>query len=337
MQPVRIAVDAMGGDFGPNITVPAAIQCLSSDAHATLLIVGDQKQIAPYLQDIGAALSHRVEVLHSDIVIAMNDKPSSVLRNKSDSSMKLAIQAVKDGQADACVSAGNTGALMALSRSILGSCIGIDRPAMIAKIPTQKHHCQVLDLGANIQCNAHHLYQFAIMGTLVAQLVDKIPHPRVALLNVGQEEIKGNHLVKQAANLLAADTRINYVGFVEGDHIFSGDVDVVVCDGFVGNVALKTSEGLANMVNVLLTKAFHKNLYSKFVGVLAKPIFKQMVSTLDYRSHNGASLLGVQGTVIKSHGNADQASFQQAIYRAINEVTSLLPQSINDSMKDLQK
>jgi len=322
----------MGGDFGPPVTVPAALQYLSTEADVTLLIVGDREQISQHLGDADDSVLSRIEILHSDSVVTMDDKPSSVLRGKSGSSMGLAIQAVKDGRAHACVSAGNTGALMALSRSVLGTYEGIDRPAIITQIPTQKNHCQVLDLGANVQCDAQHLYQFAIMGSLVAQMVDNIPEPRVALLNVGQEETKGSDQVRETARLIAADQRLNYVGFVEGDQIFGGEVDVIVCDGFVGNVALKTSEGLIKMALGQLIRAFHRNLYSRLVGVLAQPIINRLASQLDTRRHNGASLLGVQGTVIKSHGNADQTSFKQAIRRALQEARSQLPQLISNSI-----
>lgn len=322
----------MGGDFGPPVTVPAALQYLSTEADVTLLLVGDRKLISQHLGDAGDSVLRRIEILHSDSVVTMDDKPSSVLRGKLDSSMGLAIQAVQDGRAQACVSAGNTGALMALSRSVLGTYEGIDRPAIITQIPTQKHHCQVLDLGANVQCDAQHLYQFAIMGSLVAQMVDNIPEPRVALLNVGQEETKGSDQVREAARLIAADQRLNYVGFVEGDQIFGGEVDVIVCDGFVGNVALKTSEGLVKMALGQLIRAFRRNLYSRLVGVLAQPIINRLAGQMDVRHHNGASLLGVQGTVIKSHGNADQASFKQAIHRALQEARSQLPQLISDSI-----
>lgn len=322
----------MGGDFGPPVTVPAALQYLSTEADVTLLLVGDRERISQHLGDADDSVLRRIEILHSDLVVTMDDKPSSVLRGKSDSSMGLAIQAVKDGRAHACVSAGNTGALMALSRSVLGTYEGIDRPAIITQIPTQKKYCQVLDLGANVQCDAQHLYQFAIMGSLVAQMVDNIPEPRVSLLNVGQEETKGSDQVRDAARLIAADQRLNYVGFVEGDQIFSGEVDVIVCDGFVGNVALKTSEGLVKMALGQLIRAFRRNLYSRLVGVLAQPIINRLAGQLDVRRHNGASLLGVRGTVIKSHGNADQTSFKQAIHRALKEARSQLPQLISDSI-----
>ncbi len=332
MRSTQVAVDAMGGDYGPRVTVPAALQYLSAAPDVTLLLVGDQRAVSQHLGDIDPSVLRRVEILHSDFVVAMGDKPSSVLRGGSDSSMGLAIQAVKDGRAHACVSAGNTGALMALSRSILGTYEGIDRPAIITKIPTQKKHCQVLDLGANIQCEAQHLYQFAIMGSIVAQIVDNISAPRIALLNVGQEETKGSNQVREAARLIAADQRLNYVGFVEGDQIFSGEVDVIVCDGFVGNVALKTSEGLVKMAHAQLLEGFRRNLYSRLVGALAQPIIKRLAGQWDIMRYNGASLLGVQGTVIKSHGNANQASFEQAIERAIQETRSQLPRLINDNI-----
>ena len=233
----------MGGDFGPSVTVPAAIACLGELPELEFILAGDQPAIESCLPDCGADTSARFEIVATETVVGMNDKPTSVLRNKRDSSMAVAIRAVKDGRAQACLSAGNTGALMVLSRALLGMHEGIDRPAFITEIPTRSGHCHVLDLGANVNCDAEHLYQFAVMGSIVAQVVDDLERPRVGLLNVGQEEIKGSEQVRLAASMLSGQSEINYIGFVEGDHIYFDEADVIVCDGFVGNVALKASEG----------------------------------------------------------------------------------------------
>ncbi len=250
--------------------------------------------------------------------------------------MALAIEAVKAGQAQACLSAGNSGALMLLGRALLGMQEGVNRPAFMAEIPTISGHCHVLDLGANVNCDAEDLYQFAVMGALVAQAVDSNPRPRVGLLNVGQEEVKGNEEVKLAAHLLAGQDAVNYIGFVEGDHIFSDEADVIVCDGFVGNVALKTSEGLARMINRLLRQVFTQGILSRMVGVLAAPILAKVVTQLDPKRHNGASVLGLKGIVVKSHGNADQASFKQAIKRAVLETEKNVPALIGNNIGKLQ-
>jgi len=306
----------MGGDFGPPVTVPAAARCLADYPQIHLVLVGDERQLSIYLK--------------------MDEKPTSALRNKKNSSMALAISAVANDQADACVSAGNTGALMAFSRTLLGMHEGIDRPAFIREIPTLRGHCHVLDLGANIGCEAKHLYQFALMGSILCRVVDHNASPRVGLLNVGQEQNKGVEQVKEAAQLLQQHQQINYIGFVEGDHIFSGQADVIVCDGFVGNVALKTSEGLAKMVSQLLDQEFKQSLYAKLVGFLSRPVLKSLVQQIEPKRHNGASLLGLKGILVKSHGNADIAGFQQAIKRAIDEANSTLPQLIQEEISKIE-
>lgn len=325
----------MGGDFGPCITVPAAVQCLKDYQQIHLFMVGDERQLNGYLDKIPVQDQARITVVHSDEVVAMDEKPGNALRNKKKSSMSLAIGAVADGRADACVSAGNTGALMALSRSLLGMHEGIDRPAFIREIPTLSGHCHVLDLGANIGCDAKHLYQFGIMGSILCRVVDNKISPRVGLLNVGQEQSKGVEQVKEAAQLLQQHGQINYIGFVEGDHIFSDEADVIVCDGFVGNVALKTSEGLAKMVSSLLQRNFRQSAYTRLVGLLGKPVLDNLVKQIDPKRHNGASLLGLKGTLVKSHGNADIAGFQQAIKRAIYEASSSLPQLIQKDISEI--
>ncbi len=326
----------MGGDFGPCVTVPAAIECLAELTDLQFILVGDQPTIEQALPSAGVDLASRFEILHSDKTISMNDTPAAALRSRRDSSMALAIEAVKSGRAQACLSAGNTGALMVLSRALLGMQEGIGRPAFMAEIPTMNGHCHVLDLGANVNCDAEHLYQFAIMGSIVAQAVDDNPRPRVGLLNVGKEEIKGNDQVRLAANLLSTQGDLNYIGFVEGDHIFSDEADVIVCDGFVGNVALKTSEGLARMINRFLRQVFNQNIVSRMVGVLAAPILAKVVTQIDPKRHNGASMLGLEGIVVKSHGNADKASFKQAIKRAALEIEKNVPALISDNIAKIQ-
>ncbi len=325
----------MGGDFGPSVTVAAAAECLAEFAQIRLILVGDERRILSSLTASSKPYQDRLEIIHSDEVVMMNEKPANALRNKKQSSMALAIESVASGVAGACVSAGNTGALMALSRSILGMLQGIDRPAFIREIPTLTSHCHVLDLGANIGCDAKHLYQFGVMGSIVARAVDHIERPRVALLNVGQEESKGIDQVREAAKMLLNNPEINYIGFVEGDHIFADEADVIVCDGFVGNVALKTSEGLAKMVSSLLERTFQQNLYSKTLGFLSKPVLKKLVQQIDPKRHNGASLLGLKGTVVKSHGNADVASFKQAVKRALYEASGSLPQLIQKNITEI--
>lgn len=327
----------MGGDFGPPITVQAAAECLEEYPELRLILVGDERSILSHLSDSFKPYHNLIEIIHSSEEVAMNEKPASALRNKKRSSMALALEAVASEKAGACVSAGNTGALMALSRSILGTLQGIDRPAFIREIPTLTGHCHVLDLGANIGCDAKHLYQFGIMGSIVAQVVDNMERPRVGLLNVGQEESKGIDQVKDAAQRLLGNPEINYIGFVEGDHIFADEADVIVCDGFVGNVALKTSEGLAKMVSSLLEQTFQQNLYSKTLGLLSKPVLNNLVMRIDPKRHNGASLLGLRGTVVKSHGNADVASFKQAIKRAYYEAKDALPQLIQKNISEINK
>jgi glycerol-3-phosphate acyltransferase PlsX len=256
------------------------------------------------------------------------------LRGKPDSSMRVALELLRDGKVQACVSAGNTGALMALSRFVLKTLPGIDRPAMVAAIPTQKGYCQLLDLGANVDCSAEHLLQFAVMGSVAAETLG-IVRPRVALLNIGTEDIKGNQQVKLAATLLQSARGINYIGFIEGDGLYRGEADVVVCDGFVGNILLKSSEGLATMIAGRIEALFKKNLASKVVGAMALPLMKRLQADLAPARHNGASFLGLQGIVVKSHGSAGVQGFQSAISRALIEIQENLPERIHGRLEDL--
>ncbi len=266
----------------------------------------------------------------------MDDSPSQAMRNKKQSSMRIAIEQVRDGQAQACVSAGNTGALMAISRFVLKMLPNMDRPAICTILPGIKGHTHVLDLGANVDSSSEQLFQFAIMGAQLASAVENKENPTVALLNIGAEEIKGNDRVKQAASLLE-ESHLNYVGYVEGTDIFAGEVDVIVCDGFVGNVALKSSEGLANFLQHHAKLQFSKNLYSKIAALFAIPILRTLKRKIDPKKYNGASLLGLRGIVIKSHGSANRESFATAINKAILEVEKNIPARINAKLEQYQE
>jgi glycerol-3-phosphate acyltransferase PlsX len=265
----------------------------------------------------------------------MDESPALALRGKKDSSMRVAINLVKSGEAQACVSAGNTGALIATSRFVLKMLPGIDRPALAVVLPTMRGHTYVLDLGANVDCTAEHLLQFGVMGATLVSSVENKTKPSVGLLNIGQEEIKGNEVVKQAAELLR-DSGLNFFGNIEGDDIYKGTTDVVVCDGFVGNVALKTSEGVAQMLSTYLREEFKRNLLTRLAGVVALPIIKAFKRRVDHRQYNGASLLGLRGIVIKSHGSADSYAFGCAIARAVDEVSGGMLRHISERVAQLQ-
>jgi glycerol-3-phosphate acyltransferase PlsX len=329
-----IALDAMGGDHGPHVTVPAALEVLKGQADLSLILVGEEQVLKQELQRNKAAVSDRLTIRHASERVEMHELPSVALRTKKDSSMRVAINLVKEGVADACVSAGNTGALMATARYVLKTLPGVDRPAIIAALPTIRGHTHVLDLGANVDSCADHLFQFAVMGSVLTSAVDNIARPTVGLLNIGEEEIKGNERVKEAARLLS-NSNINYVGFVEGNDIYAGAVDVVVCDGFIGNVALKSSEGVARMMAHFLRKEFERSLVTKLIGALAKPILGAFRDKVDPRRYNGASLIGLQGIVIKSHGSADVLAFANAIEEAVVEVEKDVPQRIGSQLEDL--
>ena len=324
-----IALDAMGGDHGPGVVVPAALEVISEFADVDLVLVGSEPTIAAALQCTSPAGEGRISVRHASQRVEMDDQPSQVLRSKRDSSMRVALDLVKDGTADACVSAGNTGALMATARFVLKTLSGIDRPAIISALPTMEGHTHVLDLGANVESTSRHLFEFAVMGSVLASAVDDIAHPRVGLLNIGEEDIKGNERVREAGRLLAG-SHINYIGFVEGDHIFQGTADVVVCDGFVGNVALKSSEGVARMISNLIRDEFRRTPTSRAVGLLARPILRKLAQRMDPRSYNGASFVGLRGIVIKSHGSADVVAFKRAIVEAVAEIRKNVPERISE-------
>ena len=324
----------MGGDFGPRNIVQASLACLIATPSLHLILVGQASLIEALIARQSSVDRSRLHVVNATEVIAMDERPSQALRGKPDSSMRVALGLVADGQAQACVSAGNTGALMALSRFVLKTLPGIDRPAMVAAIPTQRGYCQLLDLGANVDCSAEHLYQFAVMGSVAAEALG-VSRPKVALLNVGTEDIKGNQQVKLAASLLQAAPGLNYSGFIEGDGLYRGEADVVVCDGFVGNILLKSSEGLATMISARVQALFSQNLLTKAVGVLALPLMKRMQADLAPARHNGASFLCLQGIVVKSHGSAGVQGFQSAIQRALIEIHENLPQRLHGRLEEL--
>ncbi len=324
---LTIAVDAMGGDHGPRVTVPAALDSAAKYSNLKVILVGDEPSLREVLAGREKDFGDRVTIVHTSEVVEMHESPSKALRGKKDSSMRVAINLVKEGVAEACVSAGNTGALMAIAKFVLKTIPGVDRPAIIAMLPSRVGHTHVLDLGANVDCSAEHLLQFAIMGYELVKAVEHVEHPRVGLLNIGEEEIKGNEQVKQAAKLLA-DSHINFVGFVEGNDIFSGHVDVVVTDGFTGNVALKAIEGFAKLLGGSLRDEFRRNIFTKLVAILALPVLNAFKKRFDPRAYNGASLVGLRGIVVKSHGNADQISLANAIRVAMLEVEQGVPDRI---------
>ena len=333
--PITIAIDAMSGDHGHTVAVDAALSALHEHPALHLILVGDDKALHAALHHRHSRQSARLRLRHASEVVGMDELPSKALRGKKDSSMRVAVDLVKEGQAQAAVSAGNTGALMAISRFVLKMLPGIERPAIITAIPSLHGHTHVLDLGANVQCSAEQLFQFAVMGAALATALDGDEKPRVALLNIGEEEIKGNETIKQAAALIAA-SGLNYVGFVEGDGIFLQDVDVVVCDGFAGNVALKSAEGAIKLVRHVMKQEFSKNGWTKARAYAAKPVLENFAKRIDPRGYNGAALLGLQGTVIKSHGSADAFAFARAIGIAIKEVQQAVPARISNLMAAAQ-
>lgn len=320
---VTLAIDAMGGDHGTAATLPAAIQYLKQYPGDTIILVGLADAIEAGLQALGVRLSDgqfgsRLRIHAASEVVGMDEQPQSALRGKKDSSMRVAINLVKSGDASACVSSGNTGALMATARYVLKTLPGIDRPAIASYLPTQNGQVCMLDLGANTDCTPEHLLQFAIMGSTLVTALEHKPNPSVGLLNIGSEDIKGNEVVKQSAALLRA-SGLNFYGNVEGNDIFKGTTDLVVCDGFVGNVALKTTEGLAQMLGSFLREEFARNPFTKLAALVALPVLKAFKRRVDHRRYNGASFLGLKGIVVKSHGSADQLAFFCALERAAEE------------------
>ncbi len=323
-----IALDAMGGDHGPSIIVPAASLALREFPDIHLILVGDEDQIRHEIDKHGLQEESRLSIHHASEVVEMDESPVHALKKKKDSSMRVAINLVKDGTVQACVSAGNTGALMATSKFVLKTIKGISRPAICTILPSISGHTLMLDLGANIECTAENLYEFAIMGSVLAQSVEGVEEPSVGLLNIGSEATKGNEIIKAASQLIA-DSGLNYYGFVEGNDIYRGTVDVVVADGFVGNVSLKTGEGLASLVVQVIRKKVGKKLISKIEGIIALTVLRSVRKILDPRRYNGASLLGLNGIVVKSHGGADTSSFFNAIKIANIEIAKDVPKRIS--------
>lgn len=322
-----IAVDVMSGDRGPVTCVPAAVHLLREHDDLALILVGAPQAIDPLLGEAGRATNERLSVQAASQVVDMDEPPREAVRRKKDSSMRRAIDLVKSGQAQACVSAGNTGALMATAHFVLKSLPGVDRPAIMSAIPAISGHTHMLDLGANAACTPEQLCQFGVMGAVVAADLNPNGRPRVGLLNIGEEDIKGHAVVQEAHRLLGA-SRVNYVGFVEGDDIFTGEVDVVVTDGFTGNVALKTMEGLARMIGSSAREEFSRNLLRKLMAAAAWPAIGALRARLDPRRYNGASMVGLNGIVIKSHGGADEFAFRHAILTAAAEAERGVPSQI---------
>ena len=331
---LTISIDAMGGDFGPSVTVPAALACLKENSALALILVGDEAVLEPLLVQAFPVYGNRLHIQHASQQVDMDEPPSKALKNKKDSSMRVAINLVHQGRPDACVSAGNTGALMATARFVLKMLNGIDRPAIISTLPSIYGHTHMMDLGANVDCTAEHLFQFAVMGNELVKAIENIDSPRIGLLNIGEEAMKGNEQVKTAAKLLENST-LNYIGYVEGNSINAGNtkVDLIVCDGFVGNVSLKSIEGAAKMIGTTLKQAFSKNWLTKLAAVVAYPVLKSFKQRIDPRLYNGASFLGLRGLVIKSHGGADVLAFKTAIKLAEVEVQQNVIQKITQQVE----
>lgn len=326
-KPLVVAIDAMGGDSGPDLTVPACLELMQVLPNVSLILVGNPELIKARLA--GANVHDRIEVVATTQVVEMGEPPADALRKKKDSSMRVAINLVKEGRAGACVSAGNTGALMATSRFVLKTLPGIDRPAIISAIPAIGGHTHMLDLGANADCTPQQLMQFAVMGTVVAADIHNIESPRIGLLNIGTEEIKGSDSIRSAGKLLS-QSQLNYIGFVEGSDIMSGRVDVVVTDGFTGNVALKTMEGMSRMLAATTRSEIKDSLLNRVAAVAGWPLIRSLKNKLDPRAYNGASLVGLKGIVIKSHGSADTLAYVNAIRTAVVEIEKGVPTQIGE-------
>ena len=321
----------MSGDLGAEVVVRAAYQALKKHPRLKLIVVGDSAELQGYVTRI-AGDEPRLSIVHASEVVAMSESPADALRKKKDSSMRVALNLVKQGECAACVSAGNTGALMATSKFVLKMLPGIDRPAIITELPAKGGSLHMLDLGANTLCTAEHLFQFAVMGAIVTADITGAERPRVALLNIGAEDTKGHDTVKEAAAMLNAST-LNYVGFIEGSELFSGKADVVVTDGFTGNVALKTMEGTVDLAAHYLRRAFTHNFLAKIQALISRPVLRHLRGRMDPRKYNGATLVGLNGIVIKSHGSADAFAFEHAIDTAVVEVRNQVPQQIGNLLQ----
>ncbi|WIO75474.1 phosphate acyltransferase PlsX [Porticoccaceae bacterium LTM1] len=335
---ICLAIDAMGGDFGPRVTVPAAVDFLRRHADVRVILFGDESVIRKQLSSLKLAAAakpvlDRIDVHHCEQVVTADDKPSIALRRKRESSMWVAVNGVADGGTHACVSAGNTGALMAMGLSALGLFKGIDRPAICTAVPSLGKRSYLLDAGANLECSPEQLHQFATMANCLVQAVEQKDRPTIGLLNVGSEELKGGRELQETAKLLEADRALNYFGFVEGDDIYLGTTDVVVCDGFSGNIAIKAGEGVAKMIALRLQKAFSRSLGAKIAGVISRGVLRAFQRRIDPAGYNGASFLGLRGVVVKSHGSANQKSFACALEVALGEARARLPSLIEKSLQ----
>ena len=329
-----IALDAMGGDFGPEVVIPAAVHVVKKFSDIHIILVGDEERLHDCAKQYKIDLDKHFEIQHASQVVEMHDDPRHAVRKKKDSSMRVAINMVKEGRAQAAVSAGNTGALMATAKFVLKTVPGIDRPAICTTIPSYGGHTHMLDLGANVDSSGENLFQFAVMGSVLAEAIDNTHEPKIGLLNIGSEAGKGNAQVKEA-NKFLQEGPFNYIGYVEGDDIYSDKVDVVVCDGFVGNVSLKTMEGVAKMIAVMMRDEFNRSILSKLAGLVAWPVLSRFKKRVDPRMYNGASMLGLTGIVIKSHGSADVLSYANAIEIALLEVEKHVPDQIRECMEPL--
>lgn len=330
---VTLSIDVMGGDFGAKVTIPAALDVLNRKTNLDLILVGDESIIRDHLADRADRFKNRIKIHHTTQTVTMDELPSKALRGKKDSSMRVAIDLVKSGEAQACISAGNTGALMATARFVLKTLPGIDRPAIISEMPSIEGETFVLDLGANIECSAEHLFQFAVMGSELVTAMRGIKNPRIGLLNIGEEEIKGIEDVKQASVLLAK-SNLNYIGYVEGDNICKGGADLIVTNGFAGNIALKSIEGAARLISHTLRRTFVSSLYSKLAAIIAMPVLNRVKQHVDPGNYNGASFLGLQGVVIKSHGSADQNAYANAILTGMREAEIDIPRRIRQRVEN---
>lgn len=327
----------MGGDFGPSVTVPAALRALAVHKELSLILVGNEPQIKALLSGARENITQRVEILHTSVCIEDDSRPDSVLRKSKESSMFLAVKLVKDARADACVSAGNTGALLLAGRHLLKTIPGISKPAIIASIPlhTKQSNAYILDVGANVSNSADELLEFGIMGSVLASAVDRIESPRVALLNVGHEEHKGTAQIRAAAKLLEQTHLLNYIGYVEGNEIFNDKADVIVCDGFSGNITIKTSAGVVKVLERLLKARASSSIMSRIMSIAAAPVLRQLRAQIDPAQFNGASVLGLQGIIVKSHGHAHIKAFFYAIEQALKEVSDKVPTLIAARMESV--
>ena len=337
---LTLALDVMGGDQGPLITIPSAIMAIKSLPNLHLILCGDENIITTELARLNitqeALVQHeQLTIFPTTEVVEMDEKPAFALRTKKNSSMRKMLDLVHEGKAQACVSAGNTGALFSMAHFVLKTLAGVERPALISSLPThdKDKHVFMLDLGANVFCDSHVLYQFGVMGSVMAAQVDGIKNPRIALLNMGEESMKGSDHIKQAALELSANNDINYIGFIEGSDIFSNKADVIVCDGFVGNVALKTCEGVARLVYKKSEVLFSQNFLAKLMATIFKPSLKKLFKSVNPDQYNGASLIGLRGIVVKSHGNANSSAFYSAIMEAVKEVERQVPTKIKNSLE----